>query len=266
MGRKRNVEPDIGIYSIFNKVNNKEYIGLSTKLRRRKSIHFNRLRKNTHPNKYLQNAFNKYGEINFDFRIIEYCNIEELETKEIFWINYNKTITTGYNLKKGGKSCSFVSQETRRKLSENTPRTWKDKKGKDHPNSKKVYQYNLDGTFVKQWYGSAEILRELKIDICRVMCGDAKSAGGFMWRRYYSEKIESHPYININPSCKEVDMFDLDENFIKTFASYKEASAFLNIVPRLFSKAISRAKPNSFKTYYKYKWKSKHVSTEDIKH
>lgn len=69
------------VYRILNKVNGKFYIG-STKgeLRRRKSAHLAKLRHNKHYNSYLQNAWNKYGEENFEFIEIETIIFEKTST------------------------------------------------------------------------------------------------------------------------------------------------------------------------------------------
>jgi group I intron endonuclease len=47
-------------------------------LKNRERQHFQELRKNSHKNKHLQNAYNKYGGDNFEFKIILYCEPEEL--------------------------------------------------------------------------------------------------------------------------------------------------------------------------------------------
>ena len=60
-----------GIYKIINVVNNKFYVGSSVNLRIRKAKHFSELRHNKHNNRYLQNAWNKYGENSFIFVVVE---------------------------------------------------------------------------------------------------------------------------------------------------------------------------------------------------
>lgn len=54
------------------------YVGQSIRLSDRKNVHFSHLRLNQHKNCHLQNAFNLYGEENFIFKIILYCEPEEL--------------------------------------------------------------------------------------------------------------------------------------------------------------------------------------------
>lgn len=60
-----------GIYSITNEVNNKVYIGSSKNIFNRKSQHYSELRGNYHANRFLQRAWNKYGEHSFKFEIVE---------------------------------------------------------------------------------------------------------------------------------------------------------------------------------------------------
>jgi len=74
-----------GIYEIKNKINGKKYIGSSIDLEKRIYHHKNVLKNNKHKNSHLQYAWNKYGEENFEFNILEYCDdkILELEQKYI---------------------------------------------------------------------------------------------------------------------------------------------------------------------------------------
>lgn len=87
-----------GIYKIENCINGKLYIGQSNNLHRRKNRHFNELRTDKHPNQHLQRAFNKYGEENFKFEVILFCEEDELLYYEDFFIRYFNTIQLGYNI------------------------------------------------------------------------------------------------------------------------------------------------------------------------
>jgi len=108
-----------GIYAIKNKINNKMYIGKSVNVNKRKSYHFWLLRTNNHFNPKLQSAFNKYGEENFEFVILEKCNKDELDDKEIKYINRYNTINDGYNICEGGEGSlgRTLSEETKQKIS-----------------------------------------------------------------------------------------------------------------------------------------------------
>ena len=72
-----------GIYTITNKVTGKLYIGESLDIYRRwHDEHIPQLRKNRHYNKELQDDFNKYGEENFSFEILQrYSGNDPISTK-----------------------------------------------------------------------------------------------------------------------------------------------------------------------------------------
>lgn len=92
------------IYHIENLVNGKKYIGQTDNFERRKKKHLSKLKQNNHINKKLQNAWNKYGENEFHFRVFEYEieNREELDKIEIEEINKYDSIENGYNIAEGG--------------------------------------------------------------------------------------------------------------------------------------------------------------------
>ena len=93
------------VYEIVNLKNNKRYIGITNNVKRRFSSHLSALRYNKHVNAKLQRAFNKYGELAFEFNIIEktLCSSEELANKETYYIKYFDSFNNGYNLSYGGE-------------------------------------------------------------------------------------------------------------------------------------------------------------------
>lgn len=84
----------IGIYKITNKITGKSYIGQSIDIKRRWREHINRIGCLSNQ---LYIDFQKFGIENFDFSIIEECKREELNDREIYWINYYDTYNNGYN-------------------------------------------------------------------------------------------------------------------------------------------------------------------------
>jgi group I intron endonuclease len=64
------------IYTILCEETNKQYIGSALNHAKRKREHFYNLKNNKHPNKKMQNAYNKYGVDCFEFKIIEIVNDE----------------------------------------------------------------------------------------------------------------------------------------------------------------------------------------------
>lgn len=67
-----------GIYQIVNRINGKRYVGSAANLDSRLKKHRSRLSLGVHPNKFLQNAWNKYGENAFDFKVVGTCSREKL--------------------------------------------------------------------------------------------------------------------------------------------------------------------------------------------
>lgn len=67
-----------GIYLIWCRANKTFYVGQSVNMQQRCSEHFSRLRAGVHKNKYLQNAYNKYGEASFEVRYLVICPVEQL--------------------------------------------------------------------------------------------------------------------------------------------------------------------------------------------
>lgn len=115
-----------GIYGIKNKINNKIYVGKTmNSFGDRWDCHKACLRGVYHENRHLQNAWNKYGEANFDFIILKDCTGQDLEfvnQTEIDEISKYKQLGLSYNIHDGGDGGLFLgkhlSEETKRKIGE----------------------------------------------------------------------------------------------------------------------------------------------------
>lgn len=118
------------IYKIRNLVNDNFYIGSTIRPKyKRKYEHFSALRANLHCNSYLQKSWNKYGEENFVFEVVEKLHFLEdlskieigkkLIEREAYFI---QTLHPEYNLNKkitlNGRIGYNCSEETKRKISE----------------------------------------------------------------------------------------------------------------------------------------------------
>lgn len=108
-----------GIYMIINCVNDKKYIGQSVDVEDRLAHHKSMLKHNRHENSYLQNAYNKYGDMCFLFCIIEICDENNLDELEIKYISeYNTTNRqNGYNRETGGSLNKHMSDDAKLKMS-----------------------------------------------------------------------------------------------------------------------------------------------------
>ena len=99
----------IGIYKIENKVNGKIYIGQSVNIENRWKQHMRELNKSSHKNQHLLSSWKKYGKENFEFSVICTCNSDELDEKEIYYIDLYKTYNYeyGYNMTIGGVGARY---------------------------------------------------------------------------------------------------------------------------------------------------------------
>jgi len=100
----------IGIYKFTNKLTGKSYIGQSRDIHKRYIQHKCRHEICLHEDApkedtYFHSMLRHYGFHNFDFEILEECEISELNEKEVYYIQkYNTLYPNGYNKDKGGNT------------------------------------------------------------------------------------------------------------------------------------------------------------------
>lgn len=100
------------IYKITNLVNGKEYIGqTSLSIQERFKQHIHDANKGYYNHRPLYNAFNKYGIENFIVEELEECNTEEVNQKEIEYINKFDTYSNGYNATLGGEGTITIDYD-----------------------------------------------------------------------------------------------------------------------------------------------------------
>lgn len=104
-----------GIYGLRNKANGKWYVGQSTDILSRWNRAYKGMRcQNQHK---IYRALKKYGYDGFDKIILEECEVEKLNDREVYWSEYYDSINGGYNLRVGGGGRrGALSYETKEKL------------------------------------------------------------------------------------------------------------------------------------------------------
>lgn len=102
----------IGIYKITNLINGHSYIGQSLNIEKRWKNHqiaaFNS--KDESYSYPLYRAIRKYGIENFSFEVIEECDYQSLNEKEMYYIKLYNTYNDGYNQTLGGDCATHSSK------------------------------------------------------------------------------------------------------------------------------------------------------------
>lgn len=135
-----------GIYKIECVINNKCYVGSSKNIEIRFLDHKKALRNNTHYRRF-QNGWNKYGEQNFIFEIIEECVIDELLEREQYWLDTLQGYANGYNSASTSDiSCPRIfSEEYRKCISERTKEAMKSDEVKKKMSKAQIERFARDG-------------------------------------------------------------------------------------------------------------------------
>ena len=104
----------VGIYKITNLVNGKVYIGQSKNITVRWENHKSLGRCTNESNSYLHNAMRKYGVENFKKEVLEECRVDELNIKEIQYIQEYDSMNRekGYNQLPGGQHTVLSNEMT----------------------------------------------------------------------------------------------------------------------------------------------------------
>ncbi len=115
------------IYLITNKINNKQYVGLTTTpldVRWKRHVHAALYKKGKRT--YINNSIQKYGPENFEIKEIDSSlTLEELKVKESEWILKLKTLSPfGYNLIVYDNSDRIITESTRKKCGDGGRKAW----------------------------------------------------------------------------------------------------------------------------------------------
>jgi group I intron endonuclease len=104
------------IYRIVNVINGKCYYGSTINAETRWKTHIYSLKKNKHHNIHLQRSWNKYGEDNFIFEIVEI----DIPKNELFLIeqNYINKNIDGYNLGSAGGGDNITNHPNKNEIIE----------------------------------------------------------------------------------------------------------------------------------------------------
>lgn len=230
-----------GIYQILNTKNNKFYIGSSKDLRKRQLTHFSNLRKGTHKNIILQQAYNKYGEQYFKFNIIEEISISDLIIREQFYIdslkpyyNINQIANSSYGVKRRPETIEKIRQANL---------------GLKHPEWRNVIKSKSQGG-KNHWTKKKNFSEESKIKMSNSQ-KELYNNGYISPRKGMSNSPEAIRQM-VDKISKPIIQYDLDLKIIKEWKSSKQASQ-----NGYCAKLIIECCKNKRMKYKNYIWKYK---------
>ena len=115
-----------GIYTITCKINGRKYVRSTDDNKERWGKHLTQLRGNYHHSFALQRDYNKYGEDNFVFEMVEECKPEERLELEQKYLDGNESFfyPLGYNISHQATNCVLYGEAN----------GMYGKRGKDNPN------------------------------------------------------------------------------------------------------------------------------------
>lgn len=240
----------IYIYKLIDPITNDvRYVGKTNNLVRRFSAHLKRSKTNKyHSARWINSLLNK--DLKPILEIIEECDETNWEEREIYWINHYREKYDLTNILEGGghtatygrlgKPWSDEQRINNRNARLGVPvnHTEEGKKNRANgirkyynENKKKVFQYSLDGEFIREWDSAVDAGLELNIihsNITKVCKGERKKSGEFIWS-YIKTEVLGYKRKELKTK-KPVLQLNVNNEIINEFESVSKAAKTLNIL------------------------------------
>ena len=185
-----------GIYMLTCKINGKRYIGQSKNIKRRLKDHS--YSNNRCP--LISRAITKYGRENFEATVLEFCPIDKLDEREIYYI---AELKPEYNITEGGKRPK-LSLETREKM-----KTAAVKNKAIHQKKIVCLDTGIEFNSIKE--AAAAVGIKNANGIGAVAHGRAKTAGGYRWK--FADAENPPEYIRTDFQKKFIICYETKEIF-----------------------------------------------------
>lgn len=235
---RRELQLASGIYCIENIVNNKKYIGSTVNLAHRKRQHFSLLNQGKHFNKHLQSSWNKYGQKNFVYKIVEYCSNEFLEIREDFYI---KLFEAQYNKRDSGRR-GAMSEGTRLRMKAARKKLKEANSIKYKESEREVAVYDVNGNFIETLSNPKELCRKYKISKAYQYLTGRRRYFNNKYQLFYTEDIFSGKRkiltSYINNVFSKIRVTNVKTGESKDFDSCSDVKKFFKIPPMSFQRHL----------------------------
>ena len=230
-----------GIYEIKNLANDKVYVGQAINIYKRWKEHIKDLEENKHYNLHLQRSWNLYGKESFEFLILEECPQDELNQKEMFYVEKFDSYSNGYNQTRGGDGSLGYKHndeiiEKMRNIQQERFQDIENRKALSEAHefeSLPILQIDFEGNVIQRWNSAnwaAKMLNLNAVAICNALKHRQrkKTYGGYIWiydDEYDPETFDLSWYIDRQWNYKPYYQYDINYNLIKKWDSVIDAEA-----------------------------------------
>ena len=181
----------------------------------------------------IHQAISKYGESNFEWMVIDSAsNQEELDEKEIYWINhYNTFYEGGYNMAIGGQFNSVGTPDEMSLMRGGRP----------------FLIFDLEGNFIKETISQKEFAEEIGVAIGspnNVLTGRKNTIGGYVlfFKDEFNEELLEDKIATINRFRQPFVVFDKKQNFVGIWTDKSLCAKELKVALRTIQDQLYKLK------------------------
>lgn len=196
-----------GIYKYENLITHQIYIGQAIDLYERYKKHKQNISDLNHMEDFYL-GLRQYGLENFSYEILEEFEVFDqdlLNELECYYIEkYSSMRPNGYNMTPGGSNGAGLAK------------------------SKTVYQFDLFGNFIQEFYSAHEASRNTGIDygsICSCCRKEKINTKNYQWSYERNDPLIMDIHYQANYKSRKVLQYDKNGNIIQIYATLADAAA-----------------------------------------
>lgn len=241
------------IYIIINKINNKFYIGKTTNsTQERFQRHINDALSHR-LNTPLAHAIRKYGAENFYVESLDTAEtLEELDNKEIYWIQNLNAMRDGYNASLGGEGGNTYARKTEAELDSIKAKIRESKIGDNNPHASAVKCKSVltgEELVFSTIVACKEYFNEKNHNFITRRCARKTKyvyKGEWVFAYQNDDYIDDYSFDKNIKRKKKVKIIDLKTLSEYVFDSYTKAELHFGLRQGFFSKDAYKYKNNPY--------------------